>query len=107
MLDQNRDESLEAPKNGAVDQHRAMFGIIRTDVLQIEVLRLLIIQLNRRALPVSANGVSNVEVNFRPVKRAVFLVERIRHLGIIERRPELRLCMIPGSNLTQKLIGPR
>ena len=47
------------------------------DVFQVEVLRLLVVELNRRALPFPADRVGDVEIDLRPVERAVAFVERV------------------------------
>ena len=47
------------------------------DVLQIEPLRQLVVELDRRALPLPADRVGDVEVDLRPVERAVAFVERV------------------------------
>ena len=100
MLDQNCDKSLEAAEYRAVDHDRAVFGVVRADVFQIEVFRLCVIKLDCCALPIAANRVGYIEINFRPVKGAVFFVNRIRHPGAFEGSFELRFGMVPCRYLT-------
>ena len=99
-----RDEPLEAAEDGAVDDHRAVLGVVGADVFQVEVLRLHVVELDRRALPLPADRVGHVEVDLRPVERAVLLVDRVRDAGLLERRLELRLGVIPGGHLAQELV---
>ena len=78
VLDQERDEPLEAAEDRPVDHHRPVLGVVGADVLQVEPLRHLVVELDRRALPLAADRVGDVEVDLRPVERAVALVERCR-----------------------------
>src|SRR5262252_6789701 len=75
VLDQERDEPFEAPDDRAVYHDGTMLGVVRADVLQIEVLGLHVIELDRRALPLPADGVHDVEVDLRPVERAILFVD--------------------------------
>ena len=84
VLDQNRNESLEAAENGTVDHHRPVLGVVGADVFQVEVLGLLVVELDRRALPLSANRIGDIEVDLRPVERAILFVDRIRQPGVLE-----------------------
>ena len=65
--------------------------------------RHLVVELDRRALPLPADRVGDVEVDLRPVERAVALVDRVGLAGALERRLELRLGVIPGRDLAQEL----
>src|SRR5439155_9204621 len=107
VLDQNGDEPFDAAKNRPVDYHRTMLGVVGADVLEVEVSRLLVIELDRRALPLAADRVGDIEVDLWPVERPVALIERVRHAGAIERRFQLRFGVIPGGDLAEKLRRPR
>ena len=72
VLDQDRDEPLEAAENRPMDDDRPMLGVVGAGVFQIESLRHLVVELDRRALPLAADGVGDVEVNLRPVEGPVF-----------------------------------
>ena len=78
VLDQDRDEPLEAAEDRPVDDDRPVLGVVGADVFQVEALRRLVIELDRRALPLPADRVGDVEVDLRAVERAVALVERRR-----------------------------
>ena len=85
-----------------------MLGVVGADVFQIEALRHLVIELNRRALPLAADRVGDVEVDLRSVERAVALVERRTPC----RRDRARPCscgfgVIPGRDLAEEFGRPR
>ena len=67
----------------------------------------MIVELNRGALPLPANRVCDVEVNLRPVERAVLLVDRVAHAGALERGLQLRFGMPPGRLVAHVLVGHR
>ena len=77
VLDQDGDEPLEAAENRPVDDHRPVLGVVGADVLQVEPLRHLVVELDRGALPLPADGVGHVEVDLRPVEGAVALVQLV------------------------------
>ena len=76
------------------------------DVLQVEPLRHLVIELDRRALPFAADRVGDVEVDLRPVERAVLLVDGVGLAGGVERALQRPFGVIPGRDLAQVLVGP-
>ena len=51
VLDQQRDEALETAENGPVDDDRPVLGVVGADVFQVEALGHLVVELDRRALP--------------------------------------------------------
>ncbi len=77
VLDQDRDEPLEAAEDGAVDHDRPVLGVVCADVLQVEALGRGVVELDRAALPLAAERVRDVEVDLRPVERAVAGVDRV------------------------------
>src|SRR3989442_14234016 len=89
MLNQDCDKSLKAAQYGPVDDDRAMFGVICANVFQVEILRLLVVELDRGALPAPADCVRNIKIDFRTVESAILLVERVHHFRAVERRLEL------------------
>ena len=66
MLDQQRDEPLEAPEDRPVNHDRPVLGVVGADVLERELLRQLVIELNRRALPLPAERVGHAKSIFGP-----------------------------------------
>ncbi len=77
MLGQNGDEPLDAAENHAVQHHGAVLFAVLAGISQVEALRHLEIELNGPALPGAAEGIPQVKVDFRPVERAVALVDLI------------------------------
>src|SRR2546425_797034 len=84
VFNQERYKPFKATHNRAMDDYRAMLDVISSDVFQIEVFRLRVIQLDRRALPVSSDGIRDVEINFRSVESAVLLIDGVLHLRAFE-----------------------
>src|SRR5207249_9598963 len=74
-----------------MDHHGTMFGVVGADVFQLELLRQLVIELNRRALPLAAERVGDSEVDLGSVKRAVPLGDRVRLARGLEDRKSTRL----------------
>ena len=79
MFDEDSDESLDGSEDNTVDHDRTMLVAVRTYISDIKPLRHLHIQLDRTALPRSADGVFQVEVQFRTVECAVAFVDHIRN----------------------------
>src|SRR4030095_16858600 len=77
MLDQDGDKPFEAAEDCTVNDDRPVLGVVGADVLQVEVLRLLIIELNRRALPFAPDRIRDVEIDLRSVERSVAFVQRV------------------------------
>src|SRR5689334_16555251 len=105
MLDQYRDEPLETAEDRAVDDYHAVLGVVRADVFQVEPLGHHVIELNRRALPLSSNGIGDVEVDLRAVEGAVLRIQCVLEACALERGAQLRLRMIPRRHVTKEFIG--
>ena len=56
VLDEDRDEPLEAAEDRPMDHDRAVLRVVGADVLQVEALRASVVELNRRALPLCARS---------------------------------------------------
>src|SRR5262249_4731332 len=97
----------EAADDGAVDDDGTVLRVVGADVFQIEVLRLLVIELDRRALPLAADRVRHVEVDLRPVERAVAVVDREREPGALHRVLQLRFGVAPRRFLAEMVLGHR
>ena len=65
------------PRHDAVNHDRAMLLAVRAGVLELEALGQLHIELNGAALPGTADGVCQMEVELRAVERAVALVDNV------------------------------
>src|SRR5262245_32011118 len=90
VLDENRNEAFEAAENGPMNDDRLMLGVVRPGIFQAETLRNLIIELNRRTLPLATDRVGDVEIDLGPVEGAVALVQAIGLSGLFERLLKLR-----------------
>jgi hypothetical protein len=100
MLDEDRHEALERAEDGAMDHDRALAGAVLGGVVEIEALRLVEVDLNRRALMASPEGVLDVKVDLRSVEGAVAGVHLVAAAGAGERLGERLLRMLPV------LLGP-
>ena len=84
VLQEKRQEPLKTAKNCTVNDDRPVFRVVGADVLQVEPLRQLVVELNRSALPLAADGVGNVEVDLGTVECAVTLVDGVRLPGRLQ-----------------------
>ena len=103
MLDEQRNEPFEAAENRAVDDHRTVLCVIGADVGEVEALGLHVVELNRRALPLPADGIGDVEVDLRPVKSPVAFVERVRRARRLQRALQLGFGVIPRFDGAEEL----
>ena len=77
MLGDNADEALDGAEDNAVDHNRTVLLAVCAGVLKLETLGQLHIQLDGAALPGTADGVRQMEVQLRAVERAVALVDDV------------------------------
>ena len=106
VLDEEGDEPLEAPEDRPVNDDWAVFGVVGADVLELKPLRQLVVELDRGALPVAADGVDDVKVDLGAVEVALALGDDIGLAGRVERLPELGLGLVPGLGLAQERLRP-
>src|SRR5260221_819099 len=106
VLEQERDEPLEAAEDSPMDHDRPVLGVVGADVHQVEVLRLLVIELDGGALPLPPDRIRDVEVDLRPVERAVLRVDVVGETGRVERRLQLLLRVVPRRDLAEELVRP-
>src|SRR5207247_6699336 len=85
VLDQEADEPLQRAEDRAVDHDRSMRPVVLTRVLESEALGLLEIELDRGALPLAADGVVELDVDFRSVERPPALVDAVCGATVLER----------------------
>ena len=95
MFDEECDESLETPEDGSVNDDRAVFSVILTDVLELKALGKLVVQLDRCTLPVSPDGVHDVEVDLRTVKVSLSLGNAVGLSRAFQGLLELVLGLVP------------
>ena len=77
MLDQSADEALHRSKQRAVDHHRAVPLAILADVVDIEPLRQIEVDLDRRSRPLATERVDPLDVDLRAVERAAAFVDLV------------------------------
>src|SRR3989475_6428517 len=107
VLDQEADEPLQRAEDRAVDHDRSMRPVVLTRVLESEAVGLLEIELDRGALPLAADGVVELDVDFRSVERPPALVDAVRGAAVLERLLERALRLVPGRVGAQLLLGAR
>src|SRR5688572_4340769 len=107
MLDQRANESLQRSVNRTVDHHGPVRLVVRSRIFQLETLRKLKIELDRRALPETPEGVPELHVNLWSVEGAAASVDAVRNLFALERTLERLLGPIPGRVVPQLLRRPR
>lgn len=126
MLRDNGDEALHAAEDRAVDDDGARHDrLVRRAEAQVEALRQLEVELDRRALELAPQRVADRDVDLRPVKRTVagiqlplawvVLLERLRQLlewGCSQHsaggigRGVYRFGLVPGLDLAEVVVGP-
>ena len=89
-----------------MDHHRPVLGAVGPDVGQAEALRELVVELDGAELPAPAEGVVDVEVDLRPVERAVARVDPVGDPAVIQRRLERALGLVPSLVRADALLRP-
>src|SRR5436190_22961394 len=85
VFDQDPDEALERPQQRAVDHIRRVLLVVRAHVRQLEPGGHLRVELNRAHLPGATEHVRHMEVDLRPVERAVALVDEVVDSSPVKR----------------------
>lgn len=125
VLDQNSKETLKTADDSTVDDHRASTARTRlvglgltllsgisgsllvAHVLELEVNGSLVIKLDGGTLELSLEGVSDGNIDLRTVEGTITLIDGpVIALELGHGRLELLLCVVPGLELTQILLGP-
>src|SRR5437870_2758744 len=104
MLDEERDEALEATVNRAVDDDWPMTLLVVRHVFEVEPLGKLVVELDRRTLPAPPNGVRNMDVDLRAVERGLARLDLIGDVVRLERHAQVGFGHFPGRHLTQVLL---
>ena len=77
MLDQDTDETLDGTEYYTMNHDRAMFLAICSLILQLKSLWELEVKLNGTALPGSANGIYQMEVDLWSIECAIAFINHI------------------------------
>ena len=88
VLDQDADEALDAAIDNTMDHDRTMLLSILTDISQIEFLRHEHIELDRTALPGTANGISEVEIDLRTIESTIAFIDHILQTAMLQSVPQ-------------------
>lgn len=88
VLGEDADEALDRAEAHTVNHDRTVLLAVRADILEIKALGHLHIELDRAALPGTAEAVLQMEVDLRTVERAVALVDDIGLAELVERGDE-------------------
>ena len=107
MLDQDPGEALERSEQRTVDHDRPVLGVVGPEVHQAEAFRHLVVQLDRPHLPGAAERVRHVQVDLRPVERALAGADRVLHPVALQRLLERRLGAVPLLVGAEACFGTR
>src|SRR5260221_13302378 len=90
-----------------MDHDRLLARAVLRDVFEAEALRDLVVELERRALPLATEGVLDLEIDLRPVERAATRVDLEGSPERLEHGAQRRLGLVPGGWLAEEALGPR
>ena len=88
MFNQDADKPFNTAVHNTVNHDRPMLLTIFANIVQVKFFRHLHIQLNRTALPGTANRIPQMEVYFRAVKSAIAFIDFIIHAPGLKRVPQ-------------------
>src|SRR4029079_18067533 len=105
MLDQPTDETLHRSDQNPMQHRRTMRRVIGPRVLETESLGQVEVELDRRALPLTADGVDQLEVELRPVARPATRVDHIFLTAGFEHVRQSLFRARPPFWSSQELVG--
>ena len=105
MLDDDADEALQRPEDGAVDHHRAVLGVVGADVLELEPLRHRVVDLHGAELPRAADRVRDLVLQLRTVERSLAGVDVVVEAVPLQRVLERRLGGVPDRVAAEAFFG--
>ena len=88
MLDQDSDKPLNGTKCYTMNHNRTVLFSVCSDIFQLKPLGHLKIQLDGSALPGPSDGIYQMEINFRPIKRTVPLIHHIVQTQLRQSRAQ-------------------
>ena len=89
------------PSMARLQHDRPVAAAVFAHVFGVQPLGQHEIDLQCAALPLPADGVGELEVEFRPIERPVARIQRVPDPGLLHRAPERRFRPVPG------LVGSR
>ena len=106
VLDQDADEALEGAEQRPVDHRRDMLGVVLAGIADAEPAGHLEVELDGAHLPRAADRVGHVQVDLRPVERAVARVQLEGDAGAFQRASQRPLGRVPHRVVADPLLGP-
>ncbi len=107
VLGEDGEEALDGPEQRAVDHDRPVALVVGADVLQLEALRELEVELDRRHLPGAADGVARLHRDLGAVERTAALVHHQVELRVdrdgAERLDRLVPLVVGADRLALRL----
>ena len=107
VLDQDTDKALNRAIDHAMQHDGTMLFAVLTDIGEIELLGQTHIELDRAALPRTSDGVAQVKVDLRAVKRAVSLVDNIIQATIVQCLLQTIRRHLPHLIRPHRVLGAR
>ena len=107
VLDDDPDEPLERAEERPVDDEHGMLAVVRAHVREPEPRRHLGVELDRAELPRAVERIGDVEVDLRPVERALPLADEVLDLVPLEGLDQLALGEVPLLVACPSLLSGR
>ena len=105
VLGDNADEALDGAQNYAVDHYGPVLLAVFANILKLETLGHLHVQLNGAALPGTAKGVGQMEVQLGAVEGAVAFVYHIGLAHVLDGALEGLGGKVPGFLFADVILG--
>src|SRR5690606_2109652 len=106
VLDQPAHEPLHRAQQRAVDHDWPVRAVVRPDVLELEALRQVEVELERGALPLTAERVHQHDVDLRAVERTSALVHLVVQAAPLEHLAELLGRGVVDGRVADRLLRP-
>mmetsp|Transcript_36162 Transcript_36162/g.70286 ORF Transcript_36162/g.70286 Transcript_36162/m.70286 type:complete len:649 (+) Transcript_36162:65-2011(+) len=111
LLAEDGEHALDRPEDGPVDDDRFLHELVRAPKLEPEPDRQLEVELHRGALVPALERVLELDVDLRPVERAVSRVELPLHLVLraeaLQALAQLLLGLVPHLDVADVLVRAR
>ena len=95
-FDQDTQEALQGTQHRAVQHHRTLAGAVFGHVFRIQTIRQHEVHLQGAALPVTADGVTQYEFQFRAIESAFARVQFAFQAQGFHRRAQRAFGLVPG-----------
>ena len=95
VLDEDAEEALDGAEERTVQHPRTLGAVLRRAVDDVEALGQVEVHLHGRALPPAADGIFDLDVDFRPVKGAVAFVNFVGDAAPLDGLAQEALGLLP------------